>query len=244
MYICHSLNKKETNARAVLCHMENWGLVVSKAYENYGQFMESDYHQIWNQIAMEKNVLIVLTPCLKEDIEALIELDIIKNLFTDGKVKVFTFSYGISLEELPDRMEWLKKTELMQIDGTESIYEGICHIIEYDLGQQMETLGGIHICRKLGRTLIEKDCYLQQIFNDYIGLDNFATKTKIVLLYTIYCYISIKYASQIKENLYGNCIRQLFQSLDYYEQCGSLQVKIAERSLLLLVFDIVKAIEV
>lgn len=243
MYICHSLNKRETNAKAVICHMENWGFETSSVYENNELFLESDYHQIWKHIEMEKGVLIVLTSYLITDIEALIELDIIKRLFKDGKVKVFTFSYGIALEELPERMEWLKETNLMQIDGSEAIYEGICHIIECHLEQQMEKAGGIHVCRKVVETFIEKDYYLQQIFNDYISLEGFAIRTKIVLLYTMYCYISVKHAPQMERPLYGKCIKQLFQSVDYYEQCGVLQLKIVERSLLLLVCDIVKAAE-
>lgn len=243
MYICHSFNKKETNAKAVLYHMENWGLVMPHVYEDNSRIMESDCNQIRSVIEKEKEILIILTPYLITDLEALIELDIIKNLFMSGTIKVFTFSYGIAEEELPKRMEWIKETEVLQIEGTEAVYEGICHMTESHLESMLEIAGGIHECREKAKVFIEQDRYLQQLSNDYKNLEHFSIKTKIVLIYTMYHYISIKHETHTGKQFYGNCIRQLFQEVDYYQVCGHTQLKIAEKSFLLLVCDIVKSAE-
>ena len=55
--------------------------------------------------------------------------------------------------------------------------------------------------------------------------------TKIVLIYAMYCYIEMRYTTRITEPFYGNCIRKLYENVDYYTQWGTLQLRIAERSL-------------
>lgn len=242
MYVCHSVNKKEINARAVLYHMENWGLVIPETYGGEAYLLESDYHQMCTYIEKQRGVVIILTPYLMEDLAALVELDIIKSLFANGKIKVFTFSYGVDVLQLPGRMEWLSQTEVIQIEGMESVYEGICQVIGSQLEECIEKLGDVSLCKKTVKAFVQKDAYLLRIFEDYMNTEQFAVRTKIILLYTMYCYIAIKYQNLIQESFYGKCIRHLFESVDYYTQCGQLQLKIAERSFLLLICQIVELV--
>lgn len=233
MYICHSFSKKETHAEAVVYYMENWGLSVPCNEDIY--FLESDYAELQDIIEGEGSVLIVLTQYLGTDTEALVELDIIRKLFIDGKVRVFTFCYDVDLEELPCRMEWLKNTEMLPINGTDSLYQAICIIIDAHLNEDIKQTGSMGSCRRMAGERIREDRYISELFKEYEGLEKYAVKTKIVVLYTIYRYISVTYTIKRENSFYANCITHVFEELDCQEQCGTLQLKIVERSLLLLI---------
>lgn len=233
MYICHSFSKKETHTEAVVYYMENWGLSVPCNEDIY--FLESDYAELQDIIEGEGSVLIVLTQYLGTDTEALVELDIIRKLFIDGKVRVFTFCYDVDLEELPCRMEWLKNTEMLPINGTDSLYQAICIIIDAHLNEDIKQTGSMGSCRRMAGERIREDRYISELFKEYEGLEKYAVKTKIVVLYTIYRYISVTYTIKRENSFYANCITHVFEELDCQEQCGTLQVRIVERSLLLLI---------
>ena len=233
MYICHSFNRKETHTEAVIYYMENWGLSVPCNEDIY--FLESDYAELQDILEGEGSVLIVLTQYLGTDTEALVELDIIRKLFIDGKVKVFTFCYDVDLEELPCRMEWLKKTEMLPIEGAVSLYQAICSIIDVHLDEDIKKTGSMGNCRKMADELIRGDRYISELLKEYEGLEKYATKTKIVVLYAIYRYISVTYTIKSENSFYANCITHVFEELDCQEQCRTLQLRIVERSLLLLI---------
>lgn len=234
MYICHSFHKKERYSEAVACYMENWGLSVPQICLEENYFLENDYVQLKCGIQNEKSVLIILTPYLITDVGALVELDIIKNLFMEKKVKVFTFCYDLELSNIPKRMEWLKKTEFMLIDGVSSLYQGICGIIDFHLEEHIERIGGISKCRNKAEKLLGEDRYISKMLEEYEKLEKYAVRTKIALLYAIYLYICVKYKKNNKNSFYDNCITQVFEEIDYQEECGILQLRIVERSLLLM----------
>lgn len=233
MYVCYSRSKNESHAKAVLYHLENWGFTMPEEDGEKNIMREVTYEQECESIARHQEAVVVLTPQLIQDITALVELDILKSSFEKGRIKIVVFLYGVESSTLPQRLSWLGKAQLVRVTGMESVFEGMCHAVAVRIEKELFKQGDFNSCKKKFYAFLARDAYLKRIFREYTSLEAYAAGTKIVLIYAMYCYIEMRYTTRITEPFYGNCIRKLYENVDYYTQWGTLQLRIAERSLFL-----------
>ncbi len=126
---------------------------------------------------------------------------------------------------LPQRLSWLGKAQLVRVTGMESVFEGMCHAVAVRIQEELFKQGDFNSCKKKFYAFLARDAYLKRIFREYTSLEAYAAGTKIVLIYAMYCYIEMRYTTRITEPFYGNCIRKLYENVDYYTQWGAMAVK-------------------
>lgn len=243
MYICYSRSKNESNAKAVLYHLENWGFTEGENDFEAENLMEVSYQQERDYIEKNGEALVIVTEQLIHDMTALVELDILQSLFMSGKIRVTAFVYGVEVSMLPEWLEWLKHTNIIPIEGMESVFEGLCQISEVHLEDCILKKSNFDRCKKTVSNFFLQDGYLKKIFSDYMDIEGYAVRTKIVLIYVMYCYITEKYGRWIQDTFYGKCIQKLFDRVECYTKWGMVQLKMAERSLFLIVCELNEHLE-
>jgi hypothetical protein len=140
MYLCYTSEKVDAMVSEVCCHMQDWGIPLTNICETGYQEMlrESSYYELYERIEKESYAVIIMTKQLLQDVNALIELEILKRRFQQQKVKVFTFMNTVEELQIPQRFCWLKDTAIMVINGKEDIHRSACRIVSMVLQDEAE----------------------------------------------------------------------------------------------------------
>lgn len=139
-----------------------------------------------------KYIVIIVTPGLLLDFTALFELDLMKKLFTENKVKIFTVFKNVAPNELPDRVSWIRLSKYNEPEGISDIYTvAVAVAAEYwrdKLGEsQYDTVDGY-----LRNRNFYNDRFLKEISCIYRGLEKYDVRAKILVLVIINGYMVIK----------------------------------------------------
>lgn len=158
MYLCYASEKVDNMVDIVCCHMQGWGIpLVNVCETGYQEVLrESNYYELYERIVKEDYVIIFLTKNLLQDVQALVELDIIKKLYLRHKVKVVALMNKGEEISLPERVSWLQELEIVKINCEKDMRKAVFELVVTALGEE----GSDH------KTRITQDAILKKLGQD------------------------------------------------------------------------------
>lgn len=208
MYLCCSMSIKE---ETVWLHMKKWGVEEKKEETDV---QKENYEDIRKRISGQKQVVIVFTSDMMTNIFSLVELEIIHQLFMEQKIYVMTFFKGVNVGELPERFVWLKNTKILFLEGTLDIYRGMGMVLQAKMENYHRKYGGWKQCNKTKKWVVNQDMYLQKLSEMYKQLEPHNRTARMVAIYCMYIYVSVKYQKSWKETRYGVWLNKIFCEMD------------------------------
>ncbi len=219
MYICYSMKNGMYDYEEILYHMQEWGISVSNAVGgNNNCINEETSYANESVIKGDGYVIILLSEELITDITVLSELENIKRLFLKNRIKVFCFIKGVSVEKLPNRLEWVKNTIMLNTDTVINTHKAVYRVLlEYTSDKARAICGGNgkNIWDIIENSGYQEDLYIKNIKKAYAQIKGYDYERKITLLYALYTYITsgnhIEMDSSVdKDSVYSKCIENIY----------------------------------
>ncbi|MDO5402192.1 MAG: hypothetical protein Q4F11_02025 [Eubacteriales bacterium] len=121
MYLLNNLISSKKGMETVISTLADMKIVchdLRKELYNHGE----------NQCVEDKTVGIILTKEMLLDCSYMYCLEVVHSLFKKRKMEVVTGLYGVEMEELPNRAQWLLKTCLLviQCEADEKAFGYFC----------------------------------------------------------------------------------------------------------------------
>lgn len=193
---------------------------------------ENDYYVMSDTLKKSKYIVLVITKELLGDLSILVELDIINKLAQSGVVKVFAVLYGITTEDLPDRVKWLLDTNLIEVKDmldaqwaalviAEKFWydKAICASVKMDWDMP-------NIVEYLKNSYVAGDKFVKELLEVYGRLDRHNYSKCMVVLILLNRYLCVKYPvlKLSKEN--QQCIKKMAETVYGSRAIGKREMNI------------------
>ncbi|MBQ4283779.1 MAG: hypothetical protein IJB96_07630 [Lachnospira sp.] len=243
-YYSGDINSREKVVEPLIAGIRQFGVSL---FDECSEIMEegdnkllrdTDYYAMSAALKKRKYVVLVVTKAMLGDVSILVELDIISKLVTAGKIKVFTVLYQIDVDELPDRVKWLRDTTVIKVEDVVDTSWASLVIAEqywYDraVGAVGENVSLVHlnwdnpdIMDYLKDSYVGQDTFVKELLDVYSRVHKHNYSKFMVILILLNRYLCVKYPVLRLSKDNQQCIQRIAESVYGVRAIGKREMNI------------------
>ena len=221
LFLCFSGKVREL-ATSILYHLENFGLKIWYDNQEY-LFGENKNLKRIEAISSSNYAIIVFSKHFPSSIEAIEELEIIKNKYQDNELHVFPVFYCQDRKKIPSEYSWLNDLIYNYVDEGSGTLKACNQIVckYYSDIVNIENIPELNFFIK--KNNIPK--VISKMIKTYYLVDSANLNTRITIIYSIFIFIDniIELPNNIQRS-----IKYLFSNTQLNIPLNDREIQIAE----------------